>query len=191
MNKLANLLLSILIVAYPFLIFFSLDRLPLNAIVTCLFALFILRLLFVFRAKKQINYLKYFALLSAILGCVLSLFALVSQSENSLLFYPVIMNIIAFVIFGFSLLYPPSIIELFARLVNKNLPDQAINYTRNVTITWCIFFIINGSIAFITVLSNDLSLWTWYNGLISYILMGILFIIEFCIRQYVKRKLTH
>lgn len=191
MNKLANLLLSILIVAYPFLIFFSLDRLPLNAIVTCLFALFILRLLFVFRAKKQINYLKYFALLSAILGCVLLLFALVSQSENSLLFYPVIMNIIAFVIFGFSLLYPPSIIELFARLVNKNLPDQAINYTRNVTITWCIFFIINGSIAFITVLSNDLSLWTWYNGLISYILMGILFIIEFCIRQYVKRKLTH
>ncbi|HDR1021715.1 TPA: hypothetical protein QB352_000960 [Pasteurella multocida] len=188
MNKLANLLLSILLVAYPFLIFFSLDRLPLNAIVTCLFVLFILRLLFVFREKKQINYLKYFALLSAILGCVLTLFALVSQSEHSLLFYPVIMNVIGFLIFGFSLLYPPSIIELLARLIDKNFPEHAIPYTRNVTITWCMFFIINGSIALFTVLSNDLTLWTWYNGLISYILMGLLFIIEFCIRQYVKRK---
>ncbi|WP_424402196.1 hypothetical protein ACPEEL_11210 [Pasteurella sp. PK-2025] len=113
------------------------------------------------------------------------------QHENSLLFYPVLMNLLAFCVFAASLIYPPSIIEIFARIMDKNLPEHAINYTRNVTIAWCIFFIINGSAAFLTVVANDMTLWTWYNGLISYLLMGLFFIIEFGIRQYVKRKHKH
>ncbi|WP_424407163.1 hypothetical protein [Pasteurella sp. PK-2025] len=192
MYKLANVFLSLLLVAYPFFVFFSLDSLPFRTLTICLFILFVLRFILVFRQPQYPSrYLKLFALCSTILGGVLALVAFMFQHENSLLFYPVLMNLLAFCVFAASLIYPPSIIEIFARIMDKNLPEHAINYTRNVTIAWCIFFIINGSAAFLTVVANDMTLWTWYNGLISYLLMGLFFIIEFGIRQYVKRKHKH
>ncbi len=78
-------------------------------------------------------------------------------------------------------------VERFARLQEPELPDYAISYTRTVTKVWCLFFIINGSIS-LTTCFMDLQTWTLYNGLISYILAGLLFACEYATRLYVKRK---
>ncbi len=112
---------------------------------------------------------------------------LVTGSVLGLKFYPVLINITMLAIFSYSLIQGPSAIERLARLQDPMLDEHGVRYTRKVTIAWCLFFIANGSIAFSTVFASDKT-WALYNGLISYILMGCLFAIEFCIRKIVKRR---
>ncbi|MEL2256273.1 hypothetical protein AAER79_32680, partial [Klebsiella pneumoniae] len=57
-----------------------------------------------------------------------------------------------------------------------------------VTQVWCGFFIINGAIALFTVLHADISLWTLWNGMIAYLLMGTLMAGEWLVRQRVKKN---
>ena len=52
---------------------------------------------------------------------------------------------------------------------------------------WCLFFIVNGAIALVTVLSKNQALWTLYNGLISYLLMGTLLGGEWLYRKRVLK----
>ena len=125
--------------------------------------------------------LKYQVINFAVLG-IAALF----NKFQFLLYYPVATNLLFLIFFGYSLYQPQNIIEKFARLKDDNLPVSAINYTRKVTICWCLFFILNGSIALVTCLINDMYWWTMYNGLISYILIGLLMGVEWIVRQKVK-----
>ena len=60
---------------------------------------------------------------------------------------------------------------------------------------WCVFFILNGTAAAFTALydfgSSELNdkIWSVYNGGISYVLMGLLFTVEFIIRKIVDKKM--
>jgi uncharacterized membrane protein len=103
--------------------------------------------------------------------------------------YPVLVNAAMLGLFVYSLIFPPSMVERFARMREMDLPAQAIGYTRQVTQVWCIFFAVNGAIALITALWASAALWLLYNGLIAYLLMGLLFAGEYCIRRYFKRGL--
>jgi uncharacterized membrane protein len=77
-------------------------------------------------------------------------------------------------------------IERFARLQEPHLSETAIRYTRQVTIVWCVFFVLNGSIALYTALFCEMKTWALYNGLIAYVLMGALFAGEYLVRLRVK-----
>ena len=92
------------------------------------------------------------------------------------------------VLFFVSLLRPPTIIERIARFKDPNLPDAAIRYTRNVTIIWCVFFILNGGAALYTTLYTSLETWALYNGVISYVLMGLLFAGEYLVRKRFQNR---
>ncbi|MGV2398888.1 MAG UNVERIFIED_CONTAM: hypothetical protein MIL04_25265, partial [Klebsiella aerogenes] len=59
---------------------------------------------------------------------------------------------------------------------------------RRVTQIWCAFFIGNGGIALVTALYGDMSLWTAWNGMISYLLMGMLMAGEWLVRQRVIKR---
>ena len=63
-----------------------------------------------------------------------------NNTFQPLKFYPVLVNAVMLGIFGYSLMFPPSIVERFARIRNPDLPTQAVHYTRRVTQVWCIFF---------------------------------------------------
>ena len=76
--------------------------------------------------------------------------------------------------------------ERLARLSEPDLPDKAIRYTRQVTIAWSVFFLCNGVLAAALTLWAPLAWWTLYNGLISYLLMGLLFAVEWLVRQRVR-----
>jgi len=67
-------------------------------------------------------------------------------------------------------------------LQDPALPDEAIPYTRKVTIIWCGFFMLNGVLALLTTLYASDRIWALYNGLISYCLMGLLFAGEWLVR---------
>ncbi len=103
--------------------------------------------------------------------------------------YPVLVSAIFLSVFGYSLISPPPIIERIARLSEPDLPPSAIIYTRRVTQVWCLFFIINGSISLGTVFLASPTVWYLYNGVVSYLLIGLLFGAEYLVRLRFKRRL--
>jgi uncharacterized membrane protein len=102
--------------------------------------------------------------------------------------YPVAVNAALLATFAYSLVVPPSMIERFARLTDPHLPEAAIGYTRQVTQVWCVFFALNGAIAFATAVWASARIWWFYNGFIAYILMGVLFAGEYCVRSRFRRR---
>ncbi len=113
--------------------------------------------------------------------------ALICRSVWSLLFYPVLVNLAFLIVFAVSLRREQSIIETFARRLDPDLPPEGVRYTRRVTKAWCVFFIVNGSIALWTT-GQSPEIWALYNGLIAYLLMGLMFGGEWLTR---RRFLQH
>lgn len=110
--------------------------------------------------------------------------------------YSVAISITFLIAFGSTLIFPPSIIFRFATLADKsiiNSPKQKAveSYCKKVCIVWCIFFVANGSVAAYTAMFCSYTVWSVYTGLVSYILMGMLFAVEFIIRGFVNRKMEN
>lgn len=167
---------------YPVLVYFGLQQFSPLTVVGLLIAFLIIRLAFVYKTGKT-RY-EFYSLGFALL-MVLALVNL--DGEMALKSYPVAICLSLACLFSYSLARPPSVIARFARMVEPNLNDRGVAYTNNVTKVWICFFIINGLISAWTALYASLEVWTLYNGLISYSLMGLIFVGEFAIRQKVKK----
>ena len=102
--------------------------------------------------------------------------------------YPVLINLALLAAFGYSLRTPVSMVERLARLREADLPPAAVAYTRRVTQVWCGFFVFNGALALGTALWASAAVWSLYTGVISYVLMGTLFGIEFLVRLRFRRR---
>jgi len=116
-------------------------------------------------------------------------FAVWGNALLPLKLYPVLVNTAMLSAFGYSLIFPPLMVERLARLREPELPPEAIGYTRRVTQLWSVFFALNGAAALITALWASPAIWWLYNGLIAYLLMGLLFIGEYFTRWYFKARL--
>jgi uncharacterized membrane protein len=79
-------------------------------------------------------------------------------------------------------------IERMARLSDPALPAYAIAYTRRVTQVWCGFFVMNGTLALLTAVWASAAIWSLYNGVLAYVLMGCLFAGEYLVRIVVRRR---
>lgn len=124
----------------------------------------------------------------SIIALILGLASLISKSSSFVYSYPVIVNATLLSVFSLSLFSSQTIVEKIARIKDKNFSDKEIPYVRKVTLAWAIFFVVNGTIALITVFIPDKSYWSIYNGAISYALMGFMFLGELMIRhRYIKR----
>jgi uncharacterized membrane protein len=168
-----NALIGLVTILYPLVIYFSLGRIEPRWIALILLAVALMR---AFTSPEKFwRYAAGAALLLALLSIYLN-------HTTPLKLYPVIVSATLLSVFAISLWHPPSAIERLARLQDPHLPVQAIAYTKKVTIVWCIFFLINGCIALLTALYASDKQWALYNGLISYCLMGALFVGEWLVR---------
>ena len=111
------------------------------------------------------------------------LLAALRNASGSLTLYPLLVNGAMLAVFAASLIHPPTVIERLARLQHPDLPPEGVRYTRRVTQIWCGFFVINGSIIAALALLHAHRAWTWYTGLISYLLMGALLAGEWLYRR--------
>ncbi|MFW3896542.1 hypothetical protein [Pseudomonas putida] len=102
--------------------------------------------------------------------------------------YPVLISAFMLALFGASLKFGPPVAERLARLSDPELPEKAVRYTRQVTQVWSGFFLVNGLVAAALTLWAPLAWWTLYNGLIAYCAMGLLFAIEWLVRQRVRGR---
>ncbi len=114
----------------------------------------------------------------------------INRSIETLHWYPVLINSTMLLFFGGSLLTKQPIIERLARLTYPNFPIEGVIYTKKVTQVWCLFFIFNGGITAYFILTEQFYWWAMYSGVISYILMGLLFAIEWIIRQKVMKTIA-
>lgn len=130
-------------------------------------------------------------LLAAGGALVLAAFSFIGNQAMPLKLYPFLVSVTLLCVFSISLLYPPTIIERLARLQEPELPASGVAYTRRVTQVWCGFFIFNGSVSLVTALVGSDAVWALYNGIVSYALMGILFVGEWVVRKRVKAKASH
>lgn len=170
-------LVSLLMLAYPLLVYLGLARFEPRVLALLLAAVALLRAL-VTRERVW--------LVAAAGGIALAVIAAAANDATALKLYPVLVNAVLLVLFGASLLKPPSMIERLARLREPDLPPAAIAYTRRVTQVWCGFFVVNGAIALYTAVWASAAQWALYNGLIAYLLMGVLFAGEWLVRRQLR-----
>ncbi|PMS19100.1 hypothetical protein C0Z18_14880 [Trinickia dabaoshanensis] len=116
----------------------------------------------------------------------------VTGSEALLRAYPIVVNASMFVAFGATLVGGgPSMIEKFARVRRPELDARAVRYTRRVTQVWCAFFVINGAVSAACAIWGSRAQWALYNGLVTYLLIGMLIAGEIAWRHaFVLREKT-
>ncbi|KPG89130.1 hypothetical protein AEQ67_33140 [Pseudomonas sp. RIT-PI-q] len=178
MSRLIGLGLLLAGLLYPFAVYFGMEHFAPWQFGLLLGSLWLARALLGARKPGSL----WMAICAIAFCLLLALF----DSPLLLRWYPVLISAFMLGLFGLSLIVGPPMVERMARLREPHLPAKAIVYTRQVTIAWSVFFLCNGLLAAALTLWAPLSWWMLYTGLISYGLMGLLFAIEWLIRQRVR-----
>lgn len=126
-------------------------------------------------------------LFSFIITCFL-LLSLIFKGDFFRYLYPVLVNGLLFIIFSYSLKSEP-IITKFAKIKDKDLPKEAIIYTRKLTLLWAVFFLTNGLISLILAFLENKHYWAIFCGMISYILVGGFIGFEYIYRIFFIKRL--
>ncbi|MBE9607824.1 hypothetical protein [Chitinilyticum piscinae] len=182
MRRVLTLLGMLASIAYPLIVFLALDHWQPGAFALALLGLAVLRLAGGWQQPA--------VQLQVAVLLVLALLIYVRGSTGWLRYYPVVLNLGLGALFGWSLRHPPSIIERLAHLSEPELPAAAIRYTRRVTMLWCGFFVLNALVAGWTAWFASWEVWTLYNGLIAYLLIGLLLGGEWLFRQYWRARMA-
>lgn len=177
---LAALLLGGLTLAYPVFVYFSLGHFEPRWFALVLLVLAILR----WRLSTQPG--SWLAVAAAL---ALAALAWLSNDVLPVKLYPVAVSASMLALFAGSLVYPPSIVERLARLSEPDLPNEAVGYTRAVTMVWCGFFLINGLVAAYSAIWASDAFWALYNGGLAYAGMGALAGGEWLIRQRFRARI--
>lgn len=102
--------------------------------------------------------------------------------------YPILANLFIFLLFFSSLFRKETIIQKIAKQCErKELDEFTKNYTRKLTYVWSCFLAVNVFFAFITTFMSD-EIWMLYNGFISYVLIGIFFLVEYIVRIILRKR---
>jgi uncharacterized membrane protein len=170
-------------IAYPFLVYFGLRIVSPAVLAGGLVVLLGARVLFDRGddARRRLGSVFFIAAIAALILVALSPLAGLES-------YPILVSLALAGLFAYSLWRPPPVIERIARISHPDLPPAAVPYLRKVTLVWLGFFLANAAVSAATAVSGNMELWMLYNGFISYILMGTLFVAELVVRQRVRRS---
>ena len=180
-NALGHLLFAL----YPILIFAGLHYLDPRTVGACVLAALVLR----YRRRAAHLFSGFSAVEFAALALPLALgiAVVVANDEMLLRLYPASISASMLLLFGATLVNPPTMVERFARLQHPDLAPERVRYTRRVTEAWCLFFVLNGAIAAYTAVFSPRETWAIYNGFVAYLLMGTLLVAERIVRRRVIR----
>jgi uncharacterized membrane protein len=185
-----RLLTGLLSLAYPFLVLVGLWAFEPRTLALALAAILAVRLPFALRHARGPD-LVNLGLFGGLTAGVLAL-AAVFDEQRFLLFVPVLVNAALLLSFARSLGHEVSMVETFARL-QGHVPGGALSperrqYCRRVTAAWCLFFVLNGGVTAYLALTARVLAWTVYTGLVAYVLMGLVFAVEYVYRAWRFRE---
>lgn len=207
MKKFLKVLFYVVAAVYPVLVFSMLVvfKMPVRILSLCVVALACAFFLSATGSRKsdgksEKKALDWRPMLSSALFLLAGILCFVFNKKIFLKLYSVVISATMLFVFGSSLFFKPNIIFRFACLGDKSIKGSSFEsqvnaYCKKVTVVWCVFFILNGSVSAFTALydfGNDAlndKIWSVYNGGISYVLMGLLFAVEFVVRKMVDKKM--
>lgn len=179
-----NTVTALALLSYPFLVYLLLDRVSPALMIVGLGILGAARI-----ATGSSVHRKHRTLLLVLLGLFCTLAFLDARWEWVKL-YPVLVSAVGATWFAWTLIRPPSAAERLARLANprEQFDRRKSSYTKRVTQVWVVFFLFNGGAATYTALAASTGVWTIYNGLISYLLIGSLLGGEYLFRLWYRKR---
>jgi uncharacterized membrane protein len=173
---------AVLLIAYPVLVYYGLTHWSPRFVA---FALLCVLVPFAFARLRRVDAAALRGLAAIPMVTALSLllgFAL--DASGFVLAVPVAINAALLLVFGSTLRCGRlPMIERFARLHEKDLSEAKVRWCRQWTVVWCGFFVVNGGTALVLAVAAPLAAWTVYNGLVAYLLMGLLFATEWIARR--------
>lgn len=181
-TMLAPLLLAVAGMAYPFVVYAAMGRVPAGALVLLALALVGAR----FAMLRNLAVVRMLAGPVAVVFVGTAALGLV-DGQMATLAYPVLMNLGFSAAFGWSLRQPPSLVQVLASVTEPKPSLAAQAYMRKVSAVWCLFLAANAAVTLVLALWGDVVFWALYTGFISYLLMGVLFAGEWLVRRRVRR----
>lgn len=181
-KKIIFALIAIVTVAYPFIVYFSLDKFGPSLLSIALFIILLARVIIRGEFKRPEQYAQL--LLVGGLCVIAALF----NSEELLRYYPVMMNLAFAGFFVLSLTTETSLVERFAEMFMEEVPNEGRPYMRNLSKVWAAILVVNAAIAFYTACCLSLKAWTLYNGFLAYVFLGSFMALEYGYRQIHIKK---
>jgi uncharacterized membrane protein len=169
------------IALYPVIVYFGIQRLPIGFFGVMLVLLLLLRYGVMQPGERRL------LLPVLLIHMAYSISAVITGSQQLLLYYPALVNFTLCALFVFSLKDGESILLRLVRARKVEMSVYAPRYLNRLTIIWAVFFLVNGSVAILTT-TISMQAWALYNGFIAYLLIGALFVVEFVFRHYYKRR---
>ena len=121
-----KLLTGLLLLAWPFVIWFGLAHNGLHWLLPLIALLLLLRLR---QTRRRAGPLQAVTQIVAVVGIALCVASFLLKTHQLLLFYPVVVNAIMLAVFGGSLWSTMPIVERLARLQEPDLPEKGVRYT--------------------------------------------------------------
>ena len=175
-------LFFLVLFTYPLIVYFGIQTVPPSLIGVLLLILLAMRF-GVLRPEERKIQIPFLLVLVAY-----ATLATIMRSEKFLLYYPVVVNLVLCAVFLLSLRGSESILLRLVRARGIKMSVYGPAYLNRLTIVWALFFILNATVAGWTT-TQSMEVWTLYNGLIAYILVGVMVGAEWLFRiHYKKRK---
>ena len=112
-----------------------------------------------------------------------------NQAENLLFARPVIINFLIFALFASTLVGDSQpLVTRFATIIRKDVPAEVDSYCRKVTWVWAVFFLFIAIISIYLSVSASIEIWSWFTNVLTYILIMVMFILEFAVRRFMLKE---
>jgi uncharacterized membrane protein len=185
MRVAAAALHSLLIALYPLAVYLGLTRGSTRAVALLLLGLVAVPALL--RARGQAREHLWVVLRVPLSIAAVLVLAAALDDRRLVLAVPVLVSGLLLWHFATSLGSTP-MVERFARMQKAELSPAQVRYCRRVTVVWCGFFVINGTLAGALALWAPLSWWALYTGIVAYGLIGLVGGIEYIVRKHRFRE---
>ena len=98
---------------------------------------------------------------------------------------PILMLLSLFILFSQSLLAGQTpLITRYASMLGDSLDKRHLRYNRNLTSIWSAFFLLMTITSILLAIFSSLEVWSFFTYVVSYLLLGSFFIIEFMFRKH-------
>ena len=179
---LVRVLFVIFVMLYPFVVYFGIRYLPPSFFGVMLAVVLAMRFGVLVPEERPV----LLPLLTVLIAYAVASAAL--PSITMLLYYPVLVNFSLCAVFANSLRHEESILLKLIRARGIQVSKFGPKYLHRLTACWAIFFAVNGLVA-IWSTTRSIEVWTAYNGLIAYLIVGALIGGERIFRRYYKKHM--
>lgn len=111
--------------------------------------------------------------------------ALPAAAAGAALLVPALVSLLLLLAFARSLRPGAEpMIVVFAHAMERDpIPPRILAWLRRVTVAWCVFFAANAAVSAALAVFAPIGWWTLWNGVLAYLLVGLLLLAEYVVRK--------